>query len=109
MLISAAETCYQSLAVEKSIQALIRNQLQKSQVVVIYSKVTLNRVFVHKVAKKKKAWRVQLQIRAIYWEEHLQLVAGRLPPACKTEFHPAATQVRHILYIWISVFTLHYI
>lgn len=54
MLISAAETCYQSLAVEKSIQALIRNQLQKSQVVVIYSKVTLNRVFVHKVAKKKK-------------------------------------------------------
>lgn len=34
------------------IQAFIRNQLEKSQVVVTYSKVTLNRAYVHKVAKK---------------------------------------------------------
>lgn len=50
-----------------------------------------------------------IQIRARSWEEHLQLVTGILPPAFKTEINSAVIPLRHILHIWISVFTLYYI
>lgn len=101
---AAAETCYKSLEWKSHMQAFKRNELQKSQVVLTYPKVTINREFVHKVAKKtkKQAWRVGIQIRARSWEEHSQLVT----PTFKTEVHSAVIQVRYILCIWISVFTL---
>lgn len=102
---AAAETRYKSLEWKSHIQAFKRNQSQKSPVMVTYPKVTINRALVHKVTKKK-AWRGGIQIRARSWEEHSQLVIGRLTPAFKTELHSGVIQVRHILYIWISVFTL---